>query len=361
MEEIRLKIQGLKEKLVFLKQKLGLEEKKIGIEKLQEKTLHPGFWDDQKEAQKITKLLSFYSGEVAEIEEFEKNLFSVEEISKSEEGELLFEDLRSELSVLERKIIKLETKAYLGGKYDLCSAILSIHSGQGGTEAMDWAQMLQRMYMRYAERREWKIDIVDMIPGDEAGIKSVIMTITGPFAYGYLKGERGAHRLVRQSPFNADKLRQTSFALVEVLPQIEETNEIPIPESEIEWEFYHASSHGGQNVQKVSTAVRLTHKPTGIVVTSQSERYQERNREIALELLRAKLWEIEEEKKLQEKKELKGEFKLAGWGNQIRSYILHPYKMVKDLRTGYEVSDPFSVLDGELDGFIDAELKHLKE
>jgi len=260
---------------------------------------------------------------------------------------------------LEKGLEKLETVAYLGGKYDNCPAIVAIHAGQGGVEAMDWTQMLQRMYLRYAESKGWKTDIVDLIAGDEAGIKSVTMTLTGDFAYGYLKGERGVHRLVRQSPFNADKLRQTSFALVEVLPEIEETEVVPLPETDLEWEFFRASSHGGQNVQKVSTAVRLKHKPTGIIITSQSERYQERNREIALKLLRGRLWEIEEERKSVAKKELKGEYKKAAWGNQIRSYVLHPYKMVKDLRTGVESNDPFAVLDGKIDEFIDSELRYL--
>lgn len=359
MEEIKQKAQELKEKLFLLKQKLKLEEKKEEIKKLQEETSRPDFWDDQMEAQKKTKLLSFYSDEQLEISDFEKRLSSLEEISSSEEGEVLLLDLQKETRELEKIMKKLELRTYLGGKYDSSSAILSVHSGQGGTEAMDWAQMLMRMYFRFAEKKDWKVDVADSIAGDEAGIKNVVMIISGPYAYGYLKGERGTHRLVRQSPFNADKLRQTSFALIEVLPQIEEGKENPILESDLEWEFYHASSHGGQNVQKVSTAVRLHHKPTGIIVTSQSERYQERNRELALNLLRAKLWEIEEERRLKEKQSLKGEFKLAGWGNQIRSYVLHPYKMVKDLRTDYEENDPFAVLDGEIDGFIDAELKLL--
>ena len=359
MEEIIQKIKALKEKLVLLQKKLCLEEKKAEIKSLEEEVSRPGFWNNREEAQKKTKLLSEYQEEQNELLDFGKSLLFLEETAQSKDGQSLLEDLKKEVEGLERKMGKMEIKTYLSGQYDNSTAIISIHAGQGGTEAMDWTQMLQRMYLRFAEKKNWKTDVVDFIPGDEAGIKSVTMTIAGPFAYGYLKGEAGAHRLVRQSPFNADKLRQTSFALVEVLPEIQETAELPIPEGELEWEFFRASSHGGQNVQKVSTAVRLKHLPTGIIITVQSERYQERNREIALKLLRAKLWRIEEERKEKEKKDLKGVFKLAGWGNQIRSYVLHPYKMVKDLRTEYEVSDSFGVLDGDLDGFIEAELKLL--
>lgn len=359
MEEIFQKIKSLKERFELLKSKLQIEDKKKSIKILEDEVSQPGFWDDQMSAQNKTRLLAHYQDELVEIEDFLKRLESLEELADSPEAQVVLDDLQKETIDLSSLMDKLEIDAYLSGPYDACPAIVSIHAGQGGTEAMDWAQMLERMYIRYAESKDWKVDIVDFLAGDEAGIKSVTMTITGPFAFGYLKGERGTHRLVRQSPFNADKLRQTSFALVEILPEIEESSEKKIPEADLEWEFFHASSHGGQNVQKVSTAVRLRYKPTGMVVTCQSERYQERNREIALKLLRAKLWEIEEEKRLKEKQALKGEFKKAAWGNQIRSYVLHPYKMVKDLRTGYEVSNPFAVLGGELDGFIEKELKLL--
>ena len=357
MEEIIQKIKSLKEKLILLQRKLRLEEKKTEIKSLEEEVSRPGFWDDHENAQKKAKLLTAYQEEQKEISDFEKSLLFLEETALSEGSQSLLEDLKKEIEDLERKMGKMEIRTYLSGPYDNSTAIVSIHAGQGGTEAMDWAQMLKRMYLMFAEKKGWKTDIVDFIPGDEAGIKSVTMTIAGHFAYGYLKREAGTHRLVRQSPFNADKLRQTSFALVEVLPEIEETKELPIPENELEWEFFRASSHGGQNVQKVSTAVRLKHLPTGILTTVQSERYQERNREIALKLLRAKLWRIEEERKEKEKKELRGEFKIAGWGNQIRSYVLHPYKMVKDLRTGIETAEVEAVLDGDLDKFIETEIK----
>jgi peptide chain release factor 2 len=299
----------------------------------------PAFWQDTEKAKVKSQELAELKKEIEDIKMLDLAL------------------AQNDLVTLEKLLKDLELKTYLSGPYDKNNCIFSLHAGQGGTEAMDWTMMLERMYLRYFEKKGWEADVVDLTPGEEAGIKSVTILVSGLYAYGYLKNEAGVHRLVRQSPFNADKLRQTSFAKVEVLPQIPESTEIVLNESDLEWDFYRASSHGGQNVQKVSTAVKLTHKPTGIVVTAQSQRYQEQNRKIALSLLTAKLWELRQQEILAQKKELKGEVKIAGWGNQIRSYVFHPYKMVKDLRTGVETADTESVMNGEIDLFISASLK----
>lgn len=329
----------LRQRAKILIDKLNIEEKKTRIRQLEAESLDPSFWQDNKTASAKMKELALLQ----------------KEIENAEYLQLLSED--TDEHALTEMLSQMEFSAYLSAPFDRDNAILSIHAGQGGVDAMDWASMLFRMYSRYFERKGWKAEIIDYDSGEEAGIKSVAIAVDGEYAYGYLKAESGTHRLVRLSPFNADKLRHTSFALVEVLPQIEDDRGIEIKEDDLEWEFYRASSHGGQNVQKVSTAVRVKHKPSGIIVSCQTERYQNQNREYALKFLKAKLLAKQEEERRTAERELKGEFKTASWGNQIRNYVLHPYQMVKDTRTKAETGNVEAVLDGDLDLFIDAELK----
>ncbi len=266
-------------------------------------------------------------------------------------------EVAAEAEALSQRYQALEFQLALGGPYDKNAAILSIHAGAGGTEAQDWAQMLLRMYLRWAERRGYQTEITDQLEGEEAGIKTATVEITGPYAYGYLKAERGVHRLVRISPFDAAARRHTSFALVEVLPVLDEDIAVEIRPEDIKMDVYRSGGAGGQHMQKNSTAVRLTHLPTGIVVTCQNERSQLQNRESAMKVLRGKLFDIELQKREEEEARLKGKHVEAGWGNQIRSYVLQPYQMVKDLRTNVETGNTAAVLDGEIDLFIEAWLK----
>jgi peptide chain release factor 2 len=274
------------------------------------------------------------------------------------DDESLRAELEREVSVIEAAVAHHEFEAMLSGKYDRGNALLAIHAGAGGTDSQDWAEMLERMYLRWAEMRGYKVEILDLTEGEEAGIKSITIAVDGRHAFGYLRSEKGVHRLVRLSPFDAAHRRHTSFALVEVLPQIEEDSEIQISPDDLRIDVYRSSSAGGQNVQKNATAIRLTHLPTGIVVTCQNERSQAQNRENAMRVLRARLFELRQQEQEEKMAELRGEYQKAEWGSQIRSYVLHPYQMVKDHRTGYETGNTQAVLNGDLDGFIEAYLKH---
>jgi peptide chain release factor 2 len=356
MYDLKQRISDLAEKYAEFLKSVNLDGKKDDYKKLEADSTDPELWNDQDKARSTLRKFSDLKKEIEEIENLGEEVNTLKELATLED---LSEELEKEVIKAEKIFQKLTLSSFLSGKYDKNNAIVSIHAGQGGTEAMDWSSMLLRMYLKYCENKGWETAVIDMTSGEEAGIKSVTFKAVGNYAYGYLKGEAGAHRLVRQSPFNADKLRQTSFALVEVLPELEDVDfpDMQLKDEDIEVQFFHSSSQGGQNVQKVSTAVRLTHKPTGIVVTAQAERFQEQNRKNAMNLLKAKLWALEQEKALQEKRDIKGEYKPAAWGTQIRSYVLHPYKMVKDLRTEVETSNTEAVLDGELDLFIEAELQ----
>ena len=279
------------------------------------------------------------------------------ELASLEQDETIIEDLGVEVKAIESALEKREFQVRMSGKHDRSDALLSIHAGAGGTESQDWTEMLLRMYLRWAEARKYGTEIVDSMPGDEAGLKSVTVLVEGPWAYGYIKTERGVHRLVRLSPFDSAHRRHTSFALVEVVPDIDDSIEIVIRPDDVRVDVYKSSGAGGQHVQKNSTAIRLTHEPTGIVVTCQNERSQAQNREMAMRILRGRLHDLERQKQEEEQARLKGEHIDAGWGNQIRSYVLHPYKMVKDHRTSHEVGNADAVLDGRLDDFIEVYLR----
>tara|TARA_Y100000590_G_C15673578_1_gene997154 strand:+ start:530 stop:1474 length:945 start_codon:yes stop_codon:yes gene_type:complete len=282
------------------------------------------------------------------------SLLELIQIAQEENDSSLESSVRDELTSLESELGKLEFDLVFSGEYDNRSAILTVHAGAGGTESQDWAQMLLRMYLRWAERKGYKSRILDSSPGDEAGIKSAMVEIEGRLAYGYTKTEHGVHRLVRISPFDSSKSRHTSFALIEVLPEADEDITITISSDDLRIDTFGAGGHGGQNVQKNSTAVRITHLPTNIVVTCQNERSLTQNRETAMKVLRARLMDLEINKRAEEEARLKGDRISAEWGSQIRSYVLHPYKLVKDHRTGHESKDPNAVLDGELDELIEA-------
>lgn len=325
---------------------------------LEDQIAEADFWNDPKNAQKISKTAAALRDEVDSWNKLRRQVTETRELAElNDDG--LRPELEVEVDAIEVELQKRAFAAMLSGPYDAGDAILAIHAGAGGTDSQDWAQMIQRMFLRWAELHGYQVELLDQTEGEEAGIKSCTLAINGKYAYGYLRSELGVHRLVRLSPFDAAHRRHTSFALVEVLPQVAmDSPEVQINPEDITIDVYRSSGAGGQNVQKNSTAIRITHLPSGLVVTCQNERSQTQNRESAMGVLRARLLRIQQAKKEEEIAVLKGDYTKAEWGSQIRSYVLHPYQMVKDHRTEYEVGNAQSVLDGNLDGFMEAFLKN---
>ncbi len=320
----------------------------------------PDFWDDNTEAQKTARKLDDLKKRIDFIESFQEQIDEIEvylELMEEDDTVDLDQEIIDTLDKLKKELDKRELKIRLGGKYDKNNALLSINPGAGGTESQDWAEMLLRMYTRWAEKENYKISLLDLMSGEEAGIKSATLLIEGDYSFGYLKGERGVHRLVRISPFDSSGRRHTSFASVDVLPEIDEDIEIDIDESDLKIETYRASGAGGQHVNKTDSAVRITHKPTGTVVQCQNERSQHKNKKMAMKILKSRLLEMKEDAQAEKIEELRGEHKEIAWGSQIRSYVLHPYKLIKDHRTEQQEGNVDKVLDGEIDDFIEAYLK----
>lgn len=333
------------------------------LSELEKQTTNLSFWDDVNNSSKVLKRITEIKNKVNDFKSVEneiKNLMDLEELLREENDLELEKELSKNVAILEDKVNKLEITTLLSGKYDINNAIITLHPGAGGTEAQDWVQMLYRMYCRWANDNGYKIEELDYLPGDEAGIKSVTFLVSGVYAYGYLKGEQGVHRLIRISPFDAGGRRHTSFASVEVLPEISDDIQIDINPDDLRIDTYRASGAGGQHVNKTSSAVRITHIPTNIVVACQTERSQIQNRETAMKMLKSKLLHLKEQEHKETIDELKGVQMDIAWGSQIRSYIFCPYTLVKDHRTNYEVGNVEAVMDGDLNGFIDSYLKYNK-
>lgn len=320
----------------------------------------PDFWDDPAEAQKVAQEVTALKDSLSLYQQLRSrhgDVAALWQLGMDEQDDSVYDEVAAELRDLAKELEQLELTVLLAGEYDANNAILTLHAGAGGTEAQDWAQMLLRMYMRWAEKRGYKVELLDALAGEEAGIKSATITVAGRNAYGYLKAEKGVHRLVRISPFDASGRRHTSFAAVDVMPEIDDNTEIVINPADLKIDTFRSGGAGGQHVNKTESAVRITHLPTGIVVQCQSERSQIQNREQAMRLLRAKLFELERQKREQKKTELAGDYQAIEWGSQIRSYVFHPYNLVKDHRTNAETGNVQAVMDGEIDLFIEAYLR----
>ena len=359
-EQLKYKLNSFQEPLEDLSGSLALEAKKERIDQLELNMEEPGFWDNVEESQNVMKEVKSLKGVVEEYDDLKTKYEDIEtliDMAEEDEDADLIEEATALMDEFEKTYEELRISTLLTGEYDKDDAILTLHAGAGGTESCDWAGMLYRMFTRWAGKKGYGTEVLDYLDGDEAGIKSVTVKITGMNAYGYLRSEKGVHRLVRISPFDAAARRHTSFAAVDVMPEIDDTVEINIDMKDVQVDTYRASGAGGQHINKTDSAVRMTHKPTGIVVQCQSQRSQMQNREQALRLLRAKLFELELEKQAEIKEQIGGTYQAIEWGSQIRSYVFHPYNLVKDHRTNVETGNVQAVMDGNLDQFIEGFLK----
>lgn len=359
-EELRLRLLDSEKPIENLKEALAIDSLKAEVEVLEKESAAPDFWDDMENSQKVMQKIGSLKAKVTGYEslksDYEDALVMIE--LADEEGDLsLLDDCTASVKDIETRVEDMTLSTLLSGEFDGKNALLTFHAGAGGTEAQDWAEMLFRMYNRWGERHGYKVSMLDYLDGDVAGIKSVTILVEGENAYGYLKGEMGIHRLVRVSPFDSSGRRHTSFASVEVMPEIDDDVNVEIREEDIKMDVYRASGAGGQKVNKTSSAVRLTHIPTGIVVSCQIERSQHQNREVAMRMLKSKLVEIKERENLERIEDIKGDQKEIAWGSQIRSYVFMPYTLAKDHRTGFEMGNITAVMDGDIDGFINAYLK----
>ena len=359
-EELRLRLLDSEKPIENLKEALAIDSLKAEVEVLEKESAAPDFWDDMENSQKVMQKIGSLKAKVTGYEslksDYEDALVMIE--LADEEGDLsLLDDCTASVKDIETRVEDMTLSTLLSGEFDGKNALLTFHAGAGGTEAQDWAEMLFRMYNRWGERHGYKVSTLDYLDGDVAGIKSGTILVEGENAYGYLKGEMGIHRLVRVSPFDSSGRRHTSFASVEVMPEIDDDVNVEIREEDIKMDVYRASGAGGQKVNKTSSAVRLTHIPTGIVVSCQIERSQHQNREVAMRMLKSKLVEIKERENLERIEDIKGDQKEIAWGSQIRSYVFMPYTLAKDHRTGFEMGNITAVMDGDIDGFINAYLK----